>query len=245
MKTLLLILAAITLLSGGWSREAVASSESKSSVRIEKNRIVFPNGRTVEYFSRKYLHKTPDEALKANEAYSFTETPFVITAWRRVVVIKVSDYFEGGTRELRVYDYEANLLSRPVTVLANSSGAKDNVFFMETTKRILLGQTSSHFTVKESLLLDVDGATVKSIAQPEYTVGFGTSTDDHLFWIISVDTEIISTQELTKRPVGQIGLYSTERGELVRSTKFYKSEVVRLDYQGKVYSIKVPEPEIP
>ncbi len=206
---------------------------------------MFPNGKTVEYSSRKRLHKTPDEALKANEAYSITETPFVISVWRRVVVIKVSDYFEGGTRELRVYDYKGNLLNRPVSVLANSSGAKDDVFFMEKTKRIFVGQTSSHFTVKESLLLDVNGAMVKSIAQPEYTVAFGTSEDDQLFWIISVETEIISSPELTTKPVWRIDLYSAERADLVRSEKFYKSEVVKLDYQRKVYTVQVSDPEMP
>ena len=140
MNMQLLVLVAIVLLFNGYLGEAVASSENESSVRIEKDQIVFPNGKTVEYSSRKRLHKTPDEALKADEAYSITETPFVISVWRRVVVIKVSDYFEGGTRELRVYDYKGNLLNRPVSVLANSSGAKDDVFFMEKTKRIFVGR---------------------------------------------------------------------------------------------------------
>ena len=93
--------------------------------------------------------------------------------------------------------------------------------------------------------MDVNGAMVKSIAQPEYTVAFGTSEDDQLFWIISVDTEVISSPELTTKPVGRIDLYSAERADLVRSEKFYKSEVVKLDYQRKVYNIQVSDPEMP
>jgi hypothetical protein len=211
---------------------------------IDKDKIIFLGGKTLPYHSHVVLFSRPEEALKSQSPVSLTEQPVVLGSWQRVVLIRVSNYFEGSTKEIRVYNYKGDLVHPATTVSANSSRPLSDLFFLKATRRIFVGQRSSHHLVEESFLLNDNGGLVKAIPQPETVVGFGVSDDDQLVWIISVDVELDSGPTISKRTVGLLHVFDAN-GEAVTTRKFYAAGTVRIIYKDKSYSISVKEPELP
>lgn len=205
---------------------------------ILPDRVVFVGGKVVPYEASKVLQPNPS-AIRANEIVSFTERPIVLRTLKRVVVVREEQLYEGGSMRLSVYDFGG-------TLLGSSEGASveaDGLFFLESQKRIFLGQSSSHSRVEASLLLDENGRLVRRVSQPGAVGRFGHSLDERLIWIVSSIWIRPPGKEIAEQ-IGELRVVDTD-GNLVARREFNRAQSVSVRYKGKVYKISVEVPNLP
>lgn len=209
---------------------SVGIIQVSESPEVKENQIIFTRGKSLQYERNKTLYSDPLEAQKRNEPVSITEIPKVIRPWRKLVMTRTENFFEGSQKEVKVYDYEGNLLNPPARI-------EGDVFFLEGANRIFLGGRSSHSLVDKSYLLDDDGKLVKEIPQPQNVFDFGFSDDGRIIWILSSHLR-------SGVPVGQVDIIDSN-GNKVKTTEFTKAQVIEVSHHGKRYKISLEAPEMP
>jgi hypothetical protein len=197
---------------------------------VKENQIIFTGGKSLQYKRNKILYSDPLEAQKHSEPVSISEIPSLVKPWKKLVVTRTENFFEGSQKEVKVYDYEGNLLNPPARI-------EGDVFFLEDAQRIFLGGRSSHGFVDKSYLLDDAGKLVKEIPQPQNVFDFGFSDDGRIIWILS--------NHVRKGvPVGQVDIID-RNGNKVKTTEFTKAQVIEVSHNGKRYKISLQAPEMP
>lgn len=217
-------------------------SANESVPEITETAIRFSGGGILQYHRKKILHSKPSEALKSREPVSISEKPVLIMRWKRLVLVRTIDYFEGGAKEIMVYDYKGNALIPPRRIMGE-------VFFLENTNRIFLGQTSAHFRVDKSFLLDQDGNLVREIPQPETVWDFGSSADGRIIWIIS--HHIKAPKNLFPLgdprnliPLGRLKVLDSD-GVEIKTIEFLEEKTIEVQHNSNIYKIHVKAPKIP
>lgn len=192
---------------------------------VEKERIIFLNSKVLEIKSYHVLHKDPLEAYRSHEPIRYQERAVLIEEWQRVIVSKHMNYFEGPRGEVRVYDYQGQLLN-PATPF------RGRVMVIGPTNRIFVGQYSRSYKIDKSLLLDKDGKSVAEIPQPEGTFDFALSRDGKLIAIYA-----------NTKQNGQAGMLAKVvnfNGQDVRTLEVTQAQIIEVEHEGKKYSFQVP-----
>jgi hypothetical protein len=224
----IVVLGAVWLLCTGFS----------GTPEILPDRVIFVGGKVVPYEASKVLQPDPS-AIRADDVVSFTERPIVLRILRRVVFVREERLYEGGSMQLSVYDFGGSLLGSSERV----SVEVDGLFFLESQKRIFLGQSSSHSRVEASSLLDENGRLVRRVTQPRSVGSFGHSGDERLIWIVSNIWVRPPGKEIAEQ-IGEVRVIDTD-GNLVARREFNRAQTVNIRYKGKVYKISVEVPSLP
>jgi len=209
--------------------QATIRTELEPQPKIEEERILFVGGKSLAYSKHRVIHKNSIDAYRKHEPIFTKETPVIIESWKRVVLIKYLNYFEGGTSEIYFYDYQGELLSTPVAF-------KGNVIIAEPTGRVLLGQKSRQYRLDKSFLLNTDGKSVKTITQPLHSYKFGSSKDGEVFWILSRSNRnghAITLINVIDRNGEKLHFWDTD-----------KAQKVGFDHKGKYYEFEVGTPQV-
>lgn len=198
--------------------------------QIKDGRIIFSNGKIIPYQPSKVLFSDPEEAVKQAKPVSILEEPKLIQRWKRLILVRTLNYYEGVKKDITVYDYAGNPLSP-------SQKNEGEVFFLDASNRIFLAGQSFHNFVNKSFLLDQNGSLVREVSQPENVIDFGFSHDGKIIWILSsyIKDEI---------PVGQVKVVDYN-GDEIKKTDFLKAMELEVIYEGKIYKISVPKPDFP
>lgn len=112
-----------------------------------------------------------------------------------------------------------------------------DAIFLETEKRVLLGQKSSHYFTKESYLLDDVGELISTIQHSNDVYRINKSVDNKLLWFISYEAEM-------GEPYNHI-LIVDLFGKIVGSKNLFGSGVYKFNYNSKKYQIEVNAAELP
>jgi hypothetical protein len=199
---------------------------------ILPDRVTFLGGKVVRYETSKVVQDPA--ACMGGEVVSFTERPVILRILKRVVFVRRERLCEGGATQLTVYDFSGTLLGSSERVAL----AADGPFFLESKKRIFLGQSSSHVEITESFLLDENGRLLRSVSQPRDVASFGHSRDEELVWIVS------NIWTSAGKKIGELRIIDTN-GNLVVRREFDRAQTVRIQYKGKTYRIPVEVPTLP
>jgi len=203
---------------------------SQAVPEIKDGRIIFINGKTVQYQPRKVLFLDPEEALKKVKPISISEKPRLIQRWKRIILVRTLNYYEAAEKEIIVYDSVGNILSSPKKI-------EGELFFLEASNRIFLAGQSAHNFVNKSLLLDQDGNLVREISQPEDVFDFGLSQDGEIIWMLSSYIK-------DGTPVGQVKVIDNNGNE-IKIVDFLKAMEIKVAHKGRAYKISVPQPDFP
>lgn len=218
-----------TELKTGKKPQAAIRTTLEPQPKIEEARILFVGGKSLEYSKHRVIHEKSIDAYRKHEPIFTKETPVIIESWKRVILVKYLNYFEGGTSEIYFYDYQGELLSTPVSF-------KGNVIIAEPTGRVFLGQKSRQYRLDKSFLLNTDGKSVKTITQPLHTYKFGSSKDGEVFWILSRSSrngQAITLINVIDRNGEKLHFWDTE-----------KAQKVGFDHKGKYYEFEVGAPQV-
>jgi hypothetical protein len=202
------------------------------------DRVIFVGGKVVTYEAAKTLQPDP-RAIRQDQPVSVTERPVILRSLKRVVIVRTEQLFEGRSMRLAIYDFTGTLLGSSEEVAVNGDG----LFFLERMRRMFLGQSSSHVTVEESLLLDENGRLVRRVPQPRDVARFGHSRDERLVWVVSNIWIRPPGKEIAEQ-VGELRVIDTD-GNLVARQEFDHAEIVRVRYRGRTYEIPVTVPHLP
>ena len=197
---------------------------------IEEGKIVFVGGKTVTYESKKVLRSPSKEGLSASTVVSISEKPLLIRPWKRIIIVRTENLYEGSTVQILAYDYRGNLLG-------TSKKISGEAFFIEGKQRIFLGQKSSHYMVKESYIFDTDAKLIRVIPQSKNVVSFGLSEDGELIWIISSRVQ-------DGKPVGEVQVVDSNGSEIGAFT-FSKAQEIKVEHKGRTYKITTEAPDFP
>jgi hypothetical protein len=197
------------------------------------DRIVFVGGKSLHYVRSKGLHQDPN-STRGMDVVSLVERPVLLKAIRRVVVVREEQHYEGGAIRISVYDFSGTLFGQS----QNVAWEADGLFFLESEKRIFVGQSSSHVKVAESFLYDENGRLVRRILQPPDVAAFGHSKDEKLIWIVS------NVWLPAGKKVGELRVIDTN-GDVVARREFEHAETVVVPHKGQTYRIPVEVPARP
>jgi len=209
--------------------QAAIRTELEPQPKIEEQRILFVGGKSLAYSKHRVIHEKSIDAYRKHEPIFTKETPVILESWKRIILIKYLNYFEGGTSEIYFYDYQGELLSTPVAF-------KGNVIIAEPTGRVLLGQKSRQYRLDKSFLLNTDGKSIKAITQPLHSYKFGSSKDGEVFWILSRSSR--NGQAITLINV------IDRNGEKLHFWETDKAQKVGFDHKGKYYEFEVGTPQV-
>lgn len=198
--------------------------------KIEQGKIFFANGKIVRYATSQILHTDPEEALIEEEPVSKSEEPILIDAWKRLIIKKVFNLYEGNSTEITILDYDGNILNTSTKFMGTA-------LFLINTKRIFLAQRSSHFIITESLMLNSDGKLIKEVPQDPNVVEFGHSSDGKVIWIFS-------SSGIGGKPKTKIKIID-HNGKVIRSEESEKEEQILFNFEGTRYEFRVPAPNWP
>ena len=138
--------------------------------------------------------------------------------------------FEDVDSEVRVYDYDGNLLAPAQRFIGK-------LRILGPTRRILLAQRSAHRVVAESLLLDENGQIVARIPQPETVAQIDHSRDGQLIWVIANDLRGGAL-------ITEVGVFDSN-GRRIATLQSGEERTLRITVRGKEYEIHVAKPELP
>lgn len=209
------------------------SSSPSGEPEILSDRVVFAGGKILRYETSKVLQRERS-AIQNSEVASFTERPVVLRQLKRLVLIREETLYEGGGLQLSVYDFAGTLLGLSEKVAVEAEG----LFFLETRKRIFVGQSSSHTKTETSFLYDENGRLVRRIQQPSDVAGFGHSKDQRLIWIIS------NIWLPSGKKIGELRVIDTD-GNLVARKEFDRAQTISVRHMGSTYEIPVRVPTLP
>lgn len=141
-----------------------------SAPEIVNNRIIFENGVTIEYNSKKLLFDNPKDALRKQLPVAYSEYVRLVREWKKLFLIKEEFYFEGAMTEMSIYDYSGQLVFPVITFIGKP-------YFLEKENRVLLAQISSHTVTDKSFLLTSNGELIAVIKHGEI-FDVGVSEDE-------------------------------------------------------------------
>jgi hypothetical protein len=217
---------------------AVLNTGFAETPKVLSDRVVFIGGKVVRYEASKVWQSDP-KAIQTDDVVSFTERPVVLATLKRVVIVREERLYEGGSMQLSVYDFHGTLLGSSESVAVEADG----LFFLESKRRIFLGQSSSHAAVDSSLLLDQNGQLVQRVSHPRAVGSFGHSRDEQLLWIVS-NIWVRTPGENAARQIGELRMIDTD-GKLLARREFDRPETVVVRYEGRSYNIPVEVPTLP
>lgn len=223
---------AVIALCLGWLLGTGVSSSS-GEPEILPDRVVFAGGKILRYETSKILQRDKS-AIERNEVASFTERPVVLRRLKRLVLAREETLYEGASLQFSVYDFAGTLLGSSEKVAVEAEG----LFFLETRKRIFLGQSSRHVRTEASLLYDENGRLVQRISQPPDVASFGHSNDERLIWIVS------NIWVPPGKKIGELRVTDTD-GNLVAREEFDRAQTITVRHMGRTYSIPVRVPSLP
>lgn len=205
---------------------------------ILPDRVIFVGGKVIPYEGSKVLQPDPTSS-RAEGVVSFTERPIVLRTLKRVVFVREERLHEGGIMQLSVYDFDGTLLGSSERVSVEAAG----LFFLESPKRIFLGQSSRHAEVETSFMLNENGRLVRRIRQPPAVASFGYSSDERLIWIVS-NIWLRKPGRQIAEQIGELRVIDMD-GNLVARREFDYAQTVSIRYKGKTYKISVEVPRLP
>jgi hypothetical protein len=208
-------------------------SSSSGEPEILPDRVVFAGGKILRYETSKILQREKS-AIGRNEVASFKERPVVLRRLKRVVLVREETLSEGGSLQLSVYDFAGTLLGSSEKVAVEAEG----LFFLETQKRIFVGQSSSHTRTDTSFLYDENGRLVRRIPQPAGVAGFGHSGDERLIWIVS------NVWVPPGKKIGELRVTDSD-GHLLAREEFDRAQTITMRHMGRTYKIPVRVPSLP
>ncbi len=197
---------------------------------LSENRVVFSNGKELRLETSHAKRSNSSEVLQGQQSISVDQRAILVRNWHRVLVVGTRKKYEGELKEISVYDYEGKLLSAPLVF-------EGEVIVLEKAKRIFLAQKSFHRLIQHSMLLNVDGKELQKISQSTNLIKFEVSPDERLVWILSSHLRngrpfVVATAiDLEGKVIGEIDAYREEEKELI--------------YDGRRYTIKLPQPQVP
>ena len=193
--------------------------------QIKAGKISFLGGKNLAYKSYYRVHKKAVDAYRRSEPIYYREQVILVKGWKRVIVSKYMNFFEGGRSQLTVYDYQGIQLNDPFRF-------RGQVLISEDNERILLGQKDSYYILKKSFLLDKNGALLATIEHGRAGL-FGLTDDGKLFWIL-LRTEV---KQLSKQGL----LIINAAGKIVKKLDTNRGNNIRFDHNNISYEISLVE----
>jgi len=206
---------------------------SAGEPEILTDRVVFTGGKVLRYEASKILQRDAS-SISGDEVASFTERPVALRRLKRLVLVREEKLLEGGSLQVSVYDFSGALLGSSAKVAVEVEG----LFFLETMKRIFVGQSSSHVRTEASLLYDENGRLIRRISQPADVASFGHSNDERLIWIVS------NIWVPAGKKMGELRVIDAD-GNLVGRHEFDRAQTITVRHMGKTYKIPVRVPMLP
>ncbi|MDH5648079.1 MAG: hypothetical protein OEY67_00370 [Gammaproteobacteria bacterium] len=192
---------------------------------IEPERIIFINSKVLEIKPDQIVHKEPLDAYRLHEPIRYREQAVLLEDWQRVIVSKHMNYFEGPRGEVRVYDYQGNLLTPAIQY-------RGRIMIIGPANRIFLGQRSRSYRIDSSLLLNSDGKLVATIPQSQGAYDFALSPDGKMIVIYASGKQ--KDQNITSAK-----LIDTN-GKEIRSLEVSLGQTLNIEHEGQKYDFVVP-----
>lgn len=198
---------------------------------INSGNVNFYTGSNIKYTPHSIIHNDPEEAHRRNEPVAISEKPELVTRWERLIIITAKMMYEEEVKRIRVFNYKGELVG-------TSPEFMGNIYYLCKANRIFLGQISSHYLVKASYLLDIDGNIIREIKQEPDVYEFGFSKDEKVLWVLSAHIA-------NGIPVTLVQLYDIGNGDYIGIKESTKSGVIKIEYEGKEYEVIVGTPQVP
>jgi hypothetical protein len=158
--------------------------------------------------------------------------PKIVESWARVLVFEIVQKEEDAVTTLSVYDFDGRLKSSPLDFIGEAH-------VLKMQKRIVVAQTSSHFMINKSYLLNENGEKLKEIPQHPNTFGFGFSDDGNIFWSLSAHVA-------SGRPLNRIRVFDFDGNPICKKDFSSPEEFkIRTRRFNKRYTINIPAPDFP
>ncbi len=191
---------------------------------IKQDQVVFLGGKILRFEAEN----SSERVHIVDDKY---EEPVLIEEWKRLVLVKHKILNEDISKQIVVYDYNGEELSRSPFFFGK-------VVFLRKLNRIMLFQTSAHYMVNKSFLLDSNGKLVKELTQGQNVFDFSFSKDERLLWLLS--DHIKEDGRLFVR----VQIFDSN-GISIKNITSYKEQTINVNYSGKKYGIFTPQPKVP
>ncbi len=201
----------------------IPPASADETPQIKAGKISFLGGKSLAYKSYYRVHKKAIDAYRRSEPIYYREQVTLVKGWKRVIVSKYMNFFEGGRSQVTVYDYQGIQLNDPFHF-------RGQVLISENNERILLGQKDNYYILKKSFLLDKNGALLTTIEHSRASL-FGLTDDGKLFWAL-LRTE-------AKKPSKQELLVINAAGKIVKKLDTNRDNSVRFDHNNINYEISL------
>ncbi len=215
-----------------WIALCFASCDVTTDSRpiIAHETITFSNGRSVSYSPKVIVYQNADEAVRLKEPVSIEEKASLIKAWDRVLLERISNYFEDKTKVITIYDFRGNVLSVTHPFFGEA-------IILQRKKRILILQKSVHHQVGESRILDSNGQNIATVKHSPNVMSFGQSADDLTWWVMTSGIE-------AGHPFIETFVYDFNGSKIGQFKKFSKA-MISYSYNAMTYTIQSPQPQMP
>lgn len=197
---------------------------------IENGEITFQNGKILNYEISNENYENGSKPYAYSKQQSFAEEPILIRSWERLLIIRVTALYEDKLKSISVYDYSGRLTAPPQKFIGRA-------LILTKSERVFLGQQSSHFLIKESILLGKNGELLTKIEQDPNIIQFDYSKDGKLIWIIS--SELCQQKLITKLKIIDY------RGRVIETLFSDVQKEITIKYENRNYRIVLPQPMLP
>lgn len=181
-----------------------------STPEIDSRKVKFSNGQTL----------TLSKGMK----------PYLMQEWKRILVVKTMDLFEGYKKEISIYSFDGSKL-------LDKFGFEGEELIFSSKSLILLAQRSSHRRITKSFLINIDGEVIKEIKQSENIVEINKSSDDQIIWYLSSAIE-------DGKPVINGKVYDSS-GNMFNRFKSDGGERKKILFNQNEYFILIPKADLP